>query len=269
MSAFSTHFSFEFKSGLRSSTQMLMNYLFPLGFYALMGLVMTQVNPMFKETMIPALVIFTIMASCLLGLPNPLVESREKGVYRSFKINGVPATSIIAIPALTTIFHALISSTLIAVTAQPLFGGVNPERWGVFTALTLLSALAFGGIGALIGVVSSSARSVVLWSQLIFLPSVLLGGLMMPLAILPESVQKVAALLPATHAMQAMEGLAYGRETVYNPMTSVFILTASVILSFALAIFLFNWDSVNNARRRHSALALLALAPFIAGAFLI
>jgi ABC-2 type transport system permease protein len=80
MNAFSTHFSFEFKTGLRNATQTMMNYLFPLGFYALMGLVMTQINPLFKESMIPAMIIFTIMASCLLGLPNPLVES-ENGAF--------------------------------------------------------------------------------------------------------------------------------------------------------------------------------------------
>ncbi len=79
MNAFATHFSFEFKTGLRNPTLMMMNYLFPLGFYALMGLVMTQINPIFKETMIPAMIIFTVMASCLLGLPNLLVESREQG----------------------------------------------------------------------------------------------------------------------------------------------------------------------------------------------
>ena len=186
MNAFATHFSFEFKTGLRNPTLMMMNYLFPLGFYALMGLVMTQINPVFKETMIPAMLIFTVLASCLLGLPNILVESRERGIYRSYKINGVTAISLLAIPTLTTIFQALIASSIIAITAGPLFDAATPIYWGAFALIALLTALTIGAIGALIGVVSSSARAVVLWSQLIFLPSVLLGGLMMPLAILPE-----------------------------------------------------------------------------------
>ena len=206
------------------------------------------------------------MASCVLGLPNPLVESREKGIFRSFKINGVPSTSILAIPSLTAVFHALICSAIIAFTATPFFDAVPPQNWPMFILLTLLSALAFGGLGALIGVVSSSARAVVLWSQLIFLPSMLLGGLMMPLSILPPSVQRVAAILPSSHAMQAMEGLAYGREVLYDPFISVTILAAGTILSFALAIFLFSWDDTNNTRRGHPALALLAILPYLAAA---
>jgi len=262
MNAFATHFSYEFKTGLRNTTMMMMNYLFPLGFYAMMGLVMTQINPFFKESMIPAMIIFTVMASCLLGLPNPLVESRNQGIYRSYRINGVPAVSILAVPTLTTIFHALIASSIIAITAGPLFGAATPISWLNLALIALLTALVFGAIGALIGVVSTG-RGVVLWSQLIFLPSVLLGGMMIPLETLPESIQPAASLLPTTHAMQAFEGLAYGRPTVYDPMISVAVLISSYLLAFGLAIYLFSWDSQNSTRRAPAALALLAWAPYV------
>jgi ABC-2 type transport system permease protein len=44
MNAFISHFSFEFRSGIRNKTLLLMNYLFPLGFYFMIGLLMTQIN---------------------------------------------------------------------------------------------------------------------------------------------------------------------------------------------------------------------------------
>ena len=265
MSAFANHFAFEFKSGLRNATSLLMNYLFPLSFYALMGLVFTQINPTFREELIPAMVIFSAMASNLLGLPGPLVESREAGIYRSFKINGVPAISILAIPALSTMIHTLIVSALITLTAIPLFDAGRPTNWLAFVLLTLLVVLAMGALGALIGVIATGSRSTVLWSQLIFLPSMLLGGLMMPIDFLPESLRPFAALLPAAHAMQAMNGLAFGKETIFNPWFSVGVLACSAVLSFGLAIFLFNWDSRNASRRGHPSLALLALVPYLVG----
>lgn len=268
MSAFLTHFGFEFKTGLRNSTQMLMNYLFPLAFYALMGLVMTQINPGFKEVLLPAMVIFTAMASTLLGLPAPLVESRDAGIFRSFKINGVPALSILGLPTLTTSFHALIASALIAVSAGPIFGGAVPENWGAFALLTLLTIATFGSLGALIGVISSSSRATVLWSQLIFLPSMLLGGLMLPLSLIPAAIRPISALLPSTHAMQAFEGLAYGRPTLFSPWLSASILLASTVLAFGLAIYLFNWDSRNQTRRGHPSMALLVLVPYVVGILL-
>lgn len=269
MSAFTNHFSFEFKTGLRNPTLMLMNYLFPLGFYAMMGLVMVQINPGFKDTLIPSIVIVSIMVSTLLGLPGPLVESREAGIYRSFKINGVPVFSILIIPSLSTIFHALIVSVIIAVTAAPLFDGAVPVSWLNFALITLLIAFTFGGLGMLIGVVSTSSRSTVLWSQLIFLPSMLIGGVMMPLSFLPESVLPIAGLLPSTYAMQAYQGLAYQVDTIYNPVVSVLVLAALGIFSVFLATYLFSWDSQNSTRRGHPLLALLVLVPLIVGILLI
>ena len=101
MTAFARHFSFEFRTGVRNRTLLLMNYLFPLGFYLMMGFVMPQINPLFLESMLPAMVTFAILAATLLGLPDPLVSAREAGIFRSYKINGVPSGSIVTIPALT------------------------------------------------------------------------------------------------------------------------------------------------------------------------
>lgn len=267
MTAFAQHFLFEFKTGLRNPNLLLLNYLFPLGFYAMMGLVMTQINPTFTETMLPALVIFAILAGTILGLPNPLVESREAGIYRSFKINGVPAISILAIPMVTTIFHVLITSTLIAFTAGPLFEASLPANWAAFALVTIVTAFTCGALGMLIGVISVNSQATVLWSQLIFLPAMLIGGLMMPLSVLPEAVRPFSALLPTSHAMQAFLGLAYEQTTTLNPMRSLIVLLVAGGLAFGLAIYLFNWDSKNQTRRGHPLMALLALIPFALSIF--
>ena len=45
MSGFAIHLGYQLRSTLRSPSQLLMSYLFPLAFYALMGAVMTKLNP--------------------------------------------------------------------------------------------------------------------------------------------------------------------------------------------------------------------------------
>jgi ABC-2 type transport system permease protein len=244
----------------------LINYLFPLGFYAMMGLIMTAINPMFTASMIPAMVIFAIVASTILGMPSPLVEAREAGVFRSYKINGVPAASILAIPGLTTGFHALISAAVIALTAPILFDGEAPVRGVPFVGITFLTAFTCASLGMLISVISDNSRGTILWSQLLFLPSMLIGGLMVPLDTLPEGVQRFSALLPASHAMELFSGWAYGRPTVFNLPVSAAILASSGVLAFGLAIMLFNWDTRNQARRGHPLMALIAVIPYVIGA---
>lgn len=268
MNAFIHHFTFEFRTGIRNKQLLLMNYLFPLGFYLMMGFIMAEINPLFREDIIPAMIVFGVLAATLLGIPDPLVNARENGVFRSYKINGVPSISILVIPALTTVLHLVIVTVLITATAPMLFDAPLPVNWLNFVLIFAALAFACAGLSVLIGVISPSSRMTVLWSQLIFVPSMLLGGLMLPYSMLPAIAGKFAQLLPATQAMNAFNGLAMGKVAAFSPWGSVIMLTVSGILAFGLAVYLFSWDSRNTARRGHPLLALLVLLPYVVGIFL-
>ncbi len=269
MNAFVNHFSFEFRTGIRDKTQLLMNYLLPIGLYGMLGFLMTELNPDFSETVIPAMIIVAILFSMVLGLPTPLVAAREAGIFRSYKINGVPAISILTIPALTTILHMVVVAVIITATAPLFFSAPAPVNWAGFILFFLLAAFAHAGLGMLISVISSSTRATVLWQQLVFLPSMLIGGLMIPYSILPGALGKVGLLLPATYAVNVFQGLTQNQATAFDPLWSVLILLAGGILSFGLANYLFCWDSQNKTRRGHSLLALLALLPYVLGVVLL
>jgi len=269
MNAFTHHFAFEFRNGIRNKQLLLMNYLFPLGFYLMMGFIMAEINPFFREDIIPAMVVFAVLAATLLGIPDPLVNARENGIFRSYKINGIPSISILIIPALTTILHLVVVATIITASAPLLFDAPLPLNWLNYVLTFIALAFACAGISVLIGVVSPSSRMTVLWSQLVFVPSMMLGGLMLPYSMLPEVAGKIAQLLPATQAMNAFNGLAMGKAADFSPWGSVTILFISGMLAFGLAVYLFSWDSRNTARRGHPSLALLALLPYAVGIFLL
>lgn len=265
MTAFVNHFSFEFRIGIRNKQMLLMNYLFPLGFFLMMGFIMTGINPLFLDTMTPAMVIFAILAATLLGIPDPLVNARENGIFRSYEINGIPALSILTIPALTTMLHLAIVAAIITVTGPLLFDAPAPENWLNYILVFIATALCMAGVSVLIGVVSPNSRVTVLYSQLIFIPSILLAGLMFPFSMLPDAAGMVARLLPATQAMNAFKGLAMGLEADFDPWFSLFALFASGLLAFGSAVYLFSWDSRNSTRRGHPIIALLFLLPFVLG----
>lgn len=120
----------------------------------------------------------------------------------------------------------------------------------------------------MIGVVAPNSRASVLITQLVFLPSMLLAGLMLPLSQLQEAFLSISKLLPATHGMNAFNGLAMGLASDFEPWRSEGVLFVGGLLSFALASYLFSWDSQNSTRRGHPALAVLALIPYLAAVFL-
>ena len=268
MNAFSHHFSFEFRTGIRNKTLLLMNYLFPLGFFFMMGAIMPSINPLFLQDLVPAMVVFAVLSATLLGIPDPLVNARENGVFRSYKINGVPSFSILVIPVLTTLLHLTIVAAIITIASGLIFKAPMPVNAPLFILVFLLFAIACAAFSVLIGVISPNSRSTVLWSQILFVPSMLLGGLMLPHSMLPAAALKFAQLLPASHGMNAFVGLAMGRETAFSAWGSVVVLAASALIAFGLALFLFSWDSRNAKRRGSLLLALLVFLPAVIGIFL-
>ena len=267
MSAFANHFQFEFRTGIRSLTLLSLTYLIPLGLYLMLGFVLIDIDPAFGEVFIPLMIIIAILLATLLGLPDPLVSARKAGIFRNYKINGVPTLSLLIIPALTMIIHLVIVTIIFVVAAPLLFSASVPLEWLGFAVTFIVTAFALTGFGVLIGVISANSRITVLWSQMIFIPTMVV--MFIPASVLPDAVMRVAQLLPPIHAMNAFRGLAMGLTTNFAPLGSLVILAAGGVLAFGLAIYLFSWDSQNETRRGHPALALLALLPYVIGVILV
>jgi hypothetical protein len=62
--------------------------------------------------------------------------------------------------------------------------------------------------------------------------------------------------------MNSFNALSMGQVADFDVWGSIISLLVSGVLGFALAIYLFTWDS-NTKRRGHPALALLVFAPFV------
>ena len=243
MRAFTLHFLIEAKSGFRKKQQLFLSYFFPLGFFLMMGAIMPQLNPLFLDDMIPAMLIFSVMSSTFLGIPDPMVNGRIDGVFRGYRVNGVPAASIVILPVLSTVIHGLIVSTIILILSPLLFGAPLPAAIGPAFPLLLLTIFACAGLSMFIGIISSSSRAATMWSQIIFIPSMLIGGLMIPFNILPDSIKPFAMLLPSTHSMNLFRLYIYKSEPGITPALSFAVLAGTGIAAFILSLTFFRWDN--------------------------
>ncbi len=262
MKAFFLHLRLELISGLRNKTLLFMSYLFPLGFAVMMGLIMSGINPLFLDTMVPAMAIFAALTGVILGMPEPLVSAREAGIFRSYHIYGVPARNIVIAPALSMSLHSLMATAIILLTVPLMFSAVRPESMLWFFAIAMVLLFNLSGLGALISVVSANSRATILWSQLVFLPSMMLSGMMFPSQMLPENMARIGRLLPGAYAMEAFNVLSMGGVGDYNPWLALAVLVAGGLLAFALALYLFSWDT-HYTKRPSLLLALLALLPYV------
>ncbi len=263
------HGAVELRTGIRDRTLLLMTYLFPLGFYGFLGAFMTDLNPGFLDVMIPGMAVFAMLAAAMFGLPAPLITARTTGVLRSYRINGVPTGAVFGVPAVTTVVHLLVVGAIIAMSAPVIFDAPPVGHVPAFALVMLIAAATHTALGALIGVVSANDRIAVLWSQLLFLPSVLLAGIIVPLEQIPELFQPLSLLLPASYAMEAFRGLALGADTLIAPWLAVGVLVAGAIAAFVLTWLCYAWDDHGAGRRLHPAFGALALLPYAVPAFVV
>ena len=268
MKAIINHLNFEFKSVIRDKTLLLMNYLFPLVFYFMMAAIMPSIYPDFSKVMVPGMIVFTIMISTLMGMPNPMVLNKEMGVYISYKIYGVPLKSVFIIPVVTTMLHITIVSMIILGTAAVFFNAALPQNILSFIGIYAVILFAFTGLGALIAVCSPNGRLTVLLAQLVFLPSMLLGGVMMPTSVLSKGVQKTAMLLPTSYSTSALNAAYSGQQAIYSMQGSLIILGLGGLVSYILAAYLFTWDSKTTNSLRNLA-GLAVLTPYVLGIILL
>jgi ABC-2 type transport system permease protein len=259
------HAGVELRTGVRDRTLLLMTYLFPLGFYGFMGVFMTEMNPEFRTVMIPGMTVFAMLAAAMFGLPEPLLSARAAGVLRSYRINGVPTGAVFGVPIATTVAHLLVVGAIIAATAPTLFDA-SPVTVAPFVLVLLVAGATHTALGALIGVVSANSRIAVLWSQLLFLPSVLLAGIIVPLEHIPDLFRPLSLLLPATYAMEAFTGLAMGADTTVPPWGAVGMLAAGAVAALVLTRLCYAWDDHGSGRQLRPGLAVLAILPYAAGA---
>ncbi len=261
MNAFAHHLAYDFRTGIRDRSKLAMYYLFPLVFFALVGGLMASLNPGFKQTMLPAMSLFAYMCASLLSVPMLLVNAREAGVFRSYRINGVPVASIVSIPVISTAVHMALVTIIICFAGARIYGGVVPSNLGGFIVACVLSYASFAGIGTLIGVAAANNTAATLICQLLYIPSIILGGITVPLSVLPSGLQRVSALFPASHCMKLFAGLAMpGSQGV--PWGSMAVLLSSTLITFVLSAVLFSWDSRATAPSKKAWAALLAVAPF-------
>ena len=229
MIAFLKHMTIQFKLGLRDKTLLIDFYIVPLGFYLIMGSVMSSINPQYMHTLITSLIAFGVTMGALQGVSAPLSKLREGGTLRSYRVIGIPEHSVLLTELLSTFLHLLIMSVIILVTAPIFFKADYPKNFILFFAVLFLFILATTAAGMLIGVIFSSHMAA-MFSTVVFVFSVMVSGMMFEPSMLPKVLMYIGRILPATYAVQAFNGLAFGISTDFSAAIAISALTASGVV---------------------------------------
>ncbi|HEY4086645.1 MAG TPA: ABC transporter permease [Bryobacteraceae bacterium] len=180
-----------------------------------------------------------ILGGACFGLPLGIVEDRERGVWRRYRM--LPGSRF-AVPGgiLITRYLLLLTAGILQLALAVAAGMPAPRHpldlWIAFTA----ASAAFLAIGVVLATLASNVPAAQALGQCVFLPMLVIGGVAVPLYSLPDWALRLSSFLPGRYAVEAMQAaMIPGPSTRFD-----FIALAAVALAGALAAFLaFRWDN--------------------------
>lgn len=225
---------------------LLYGYLFPLIFLAAFAVLYRHEKIPLVRHLGEILTIGVLGGACF-GLPTTLVSERERGVWRRYRLLPVP-TWILMLNTVLARYLLLLSAGLLQIALA--FGlGMTPPAHplGLLLAFTFV-AFAFLGLGLVIAMVADTVPAVQALGQCLFLPMLIIGGVAVPLASLPEWAQNLSRFFPGRYAVDALHANVTGER-----LDSLqFNLAALMLIGLAACVAagqLFRWDTGKRALR--------------------
>lgn len=232
MKAFITHLVVQFRGDLRDKGILMVYYLVPLVFYVVMSSIMKLPEMNMSETLITSISIFTLSMSAFLGLPQTLVKARETGVLQAFRVAGIPSWSMPLSAIIISLLHIMIVACIILLTAPVIFSATLPSNIALHLFCVTLIALASEALGVLLACFVKKQSTLTLAGQCLFLPTVMLSGIMFPADILPKPMRMLGEVLPASQGMKLIpDGILQ--------TTPLLILITITILAFGASMVMF------------------------------
>ncbi len=214
----------QWKLDLRNKGVLLTYYIVPLIFFVFMGAIFTSINPEFKDILIQSMIIFAITMGAFLGTPIPLVEFYSSEMKKAYKVGGIPLWIAALVNFISAFIHLMISSIIIYIIAQIAFSAKTPDNIVLFFFSLSIFTITSLSIGTTLGLYIKNTTKLTMLSQLIFLPSLMLSGIMFPTNLLPSVLETAGKIFPATWGLKIMTSSELNF-TWFAPLIIIIIIT--------------------------------------------
>ena len=223
----------------RNRMAIIYSYLFPTMFLlAFWTLYRHEQVPLVRH--IGELLTIAALGGACFGLPTTMVSERERGVWRRYRLAPVRTSTLVGSTLLSRYVLLVIAGLLQVVLAMSLGMPVPRHPVEMVVAFTFV-AFAFMGVGLVIAMLADNVPAVQALGQCIFLPMLIIGGVAVPLASLPDWAQRLSLYLPGRYAVDIVQATANGDGlgTAGFQMLALLFIGAAGCLAGAK---LFRWD---------------------------
>jgi hypothetical protein len=192
----------------RNKMALLYSYLFPTIFLvAFWVLYRFEQVPLVRH--VGELLTVTALGGACFGLPTTMVSERERGVWRRYRLTPVSTATLVSATIAARYLLLLVAALVQIVLAMGLGMPLPRHPFELFIAFSCV-AFAFIGLGLVIAMMADNVPAVQALGQCIFLPMLIIGGVAVPLASLPDWAQQLSAFFPGRYAVAAIQACVTG-----------------------------------------------------------
>ncbi|MEX2445844.1 MAG: ABC transporter permease, partial [Dehalococcoidia bacterium] len=176
-----------------------------------------------------------------ISLAGSLSRYREEGVLRRIRATPLPPWRFFSSVIGAHLLVAFVQVLVLALVAEALGG--NVLRGGVpFILVAVFGTLIFLNLGVIIAGRVQGRGAVEGAANAITLPMMFLSGSFFPTSALPSAVQPFVELLPLTHMLTALRGLALDGDSLIEQWPALAVMALWVLGTFALARVAFSFE---------------------------
>ena len=187
----------QWKLDIRSKSLLVTFYIVPLIFFLIMGGIFTSVMPEMGSTLIQSMIVMSVSMGAFLGLPPSLVEIYGSDIKKIYNANGVPIYLGLVTILLSAFVHLMMTCIVILLLAPILFKASLPTQLPIFLLSLTIYIIVSLSIGSILGLTLKNQAKLTMIAQLVFLPSIMLSGIMFPISLLPDFLQVIGHVFPA------------------------------------------------------------------------
>lgn len=232
MNGFLYGVALQWKLDIRSKSLLVTCYIVPLIFFLLMGGIFTSIMPEMRSTLIQSMIVMSVSMGAFVGLPPSLIETYGSDVKKAYKANGVPLYLGLVAMFLSAFVHLMISCVIILLLAPMLFEAALPIQLPFFLLALAIYIIVSLSIGSVLGLAVKNQAKLTMIAQLVFLPSIMLSGIMFPIGLLPDFLQTIGRIFPAFRGYRLMLDNGFRLENLWYLIVIFFaaILVCGIIL---------------------------------------
>jgi hypothetical protein len=257
------HLQLTLRLNFAAKQALVYGYVVPVFFLIAFGTVFRAGMPPLLHQMGQLITISALGGACF-GMPTALVAERERGLWRRYRL--LPRATIPLVASTLTARFVLIASAaaLQILLARLIYGTPFPQNPMLFAEAYFAVAFAFLAMGLLVAALANDVPAVQALGQCVFLPLIMIGGVGVPLAVLPAWAQALAGFFPGRYSVDSLQagysGDGGGLSWTYN-LCALLAIGAAAGLAGAM---LFRWDPGQKHSRRSRIWVLLGLLPWLA-----